>query len=182
MNRFVAGVVATLLLVPVAACSSSPSTDTDPSAGSTTAADLRSQAEPQVSTPRTAEEVTTALAAKIPSLKLTKVFSAEDDPNKQLGRPNGYTSKSAFTDTRIAVEGAVAITKENDTLRGGGVEVFPDEAGAKARMEYIQQFGKQTPMLAEYDYVVGGVLLRVSKELTPTQAKEYETALSDVLG
>ncbi|MDX3661045.1 hypothetical protein PV646_27395 [Streptomyces sp. ID05-26A] len=178
MDRLVSGVVAALLLMAVPACGSPSPTG---AATSATAADPTSQAVTQPA-PQTAEDVTNALAAKIPSLKLTKVFSAEDDPNKQLGRPNGYTSKSAFTDTRIAVEGMVAATKENDTLRGGGVEVFPDGTGAKARMEYIQQFGKEMPMLAEYDYVIGGVLLRVSKELTPTQAKEYETALNAILG
>ncbi|MGW6447643.1 hypothetical protein [Lentzea sp. NPDC055074] len=49
-------------------------------------------------------------------------------------------------------------------------------------MEYIQQFGKQMPMLAGYGHVVGGVLLRVSKELPPTQAQEYEAALDEILG
>lgn len=140
------------------------------------------QEEVKAAKPKTAEEVTNALAVKIPSIKLTKIFTAEDDPNKLLGRPNGYTSKTAFTDTRIPVEGEVEITKENDTMRGGGVEVFADEAAAIARKEYIQSFGKATPMLTEYDYVVGGVLLRVSKQLTPDQAEEYETALGEVLG
>lgn len=49
-------------------------------------------------------------------------------------------------------------------------------------MDDIQSFGKQTPILAEYDYVAGGVLVRVSKQLTPTQAKEYETALAAIVG
>jgi hypothetical protein len=178
MNRVTAGVLAVTLAL-VSACSS-PSTSAPSDSGS--AGTPVAQAEPKAAAPKTAEEVTKALATKISSVKLTKVFTAEDDPNKQLGRPNGYTSKTAFTDIRIPVEGEVAITKENDTLRGGGVEVFADAAGAKARMDYIQSFGKATPMLAEYDYVVGGVLLRVSKQLTPDQAKEYEKALSEVLG
>ncbi|SFR28386.1 hypothetical protein SAMN04488564_113234 [Lentzea waywayandensis] len=174
MYRIAAGILATTLLT---ACGS-PSTSSP--TGSTNTPVI--QAENKPATPKTAEEVTNALAQKIPSLKLTKVFTAEDDPNKQLGRPNGYTSKTAFTDTRVAVEGLVAITKENDTLRGGGVEVFADEAAAKARMDYIQSIGKQTPLLVEYDYVTGGVLVRVSKQLTPTQAKEYETALAGIIG
>lgn len=174
MHRIATGILAATLL---SACGS-PSTSSP-----TGSADvLVAPAENKPATPKTAEEVTNALAQKVSSLKLTKVFTAEDDPNKLLGRPNGYTSKTAFTDTRVAVEGQVAITKENDTLRGGGVEVFADAAAAKARMDYIQSFGKQTPILAEYDYVAGGVLVRVSKELTPTQAKEYETALAAIVG
>ncbi|MFJ5993403.1 hypothetical protein [Lentzea sp. NPDC092896] len=174
MHRIAVGILAATLLT---ACGS-PSTS-----GPTGSADTPVvQAENKPAAPKTAEELTTALAQKVPSLKLTKVFTAEDDPNKLLGRPNGYTSKTAFTDTRVAVEGEVAITKENDTLRGGGVEVFADEAAAKARMDYIQSFGKQMSVLAEYDYVAGGVLVRVSKQLTPTQAKEYEAALAGIVG
>lgn len=174
MNRIAAVLLALLLAT---ACSSAPADSSTPSTSAPVV-----QAENKPAKPKTAEEITTALAGKVASVKLTKVFTAADDPNKLLGRPNGYSSKSAFTDTRIPVTGEVELTKENDTLRGGGVEVFADEAAAKSRMEYIQSFGKATPMLAEYDYVHGGVLLRVSKQLTPDQAKEYETALAAILG
>jgi len=173
---------ALLALALVAGCSStagSNSSSTAPTGGKAVDAAASAEAKPK---PKTAEEITTALAEKVTTAQLTKVFTAEDDPNKQLGRPNSYTGKTAFTDTRIPVEGEVSFTKENDTLRGGGVEVFADQAAADARKDYIQSFGKTTPMLAEYDYVVGGVLLRVSKILTPDQAAEYETAFKAILG
>jgi hypothetical protein len=167
-----------LSLALLAGCSSTSSTGSAPAGGDATSA-TEVLAAPK---PKTADEITKALAERIPSASPAKVFTAEDDPNKLLGRPNGYTSKTAFTDTRIPVEGEVEFTKENDTLRGGGVEVFGDADAAKARMDYIQSFGKATPMLAEYDYTSGGVLLRVSKILTPDQAAEYESALKAVLG
>jgi len=127
----------------------------------------------------TAEQVTRKLAEKIPSISLTKVYSAEDDPNKLLGRPNQYTSKTAFADSRVPKEGLPA--DNTQTEHGGGVEVFPDEAGATARKDRIQEISKgMGGLIAEYDYVKGGVLVRVSSKLTPDQAKEYETALAAI--
>jgi hypothetical protein len=127
----------------------------------------------------TAEQVTQKLSEKIPSVSLTKTYTAEDDPNKKLGRPGQYTSKTAFADSRVPKEG---LPDDNTQVEhGGGVEVFPDEAGANARKELIQAAGKSLGgLIAEYDYVKGGVLVRVSSKLTPDQAKEYEIALNAI--
>lgn len=57
----------------------------------------------------------------------------EDDPNKLLGRPNGYTSKAACSPTRGWTDEADESQVEKDAIeRVGAVEVFPDEAGAPA--------------------------------------------------
>lgn len=127
----------------------------------------------------TAEQVTAKLTEKIPTVSLTKTFTAEDDPNKLLGRPGSYTSKTAFADSRVPKEG---LPPDNThTEHGGGVEVFPDEAGATARKNQIQEISKSLGgLIAEYGYVKGGVLVRVSGKLTPDQAKEYETALAAI--
>lgn len=47
-----------------------------------------------------------------------------------LSRPNGYSSKSMFTDTRIPADKVTFVPAE-DVGRGGSIEVFPDAAGAK---------------------------------------------------
>lgn len=131
------------------------------------------------STGLTAEQVTQKLTAKIPTVSLTKTYSAEDDPNHLLGRPGGYTSKTAFADSRIPKEGLPA--DNTQTEHGGGVEVFADEAGATARKSQILEISKSLGGLtAEYGYVKGGVLVRVSGKLAPDQAKEYETALASI--
>lgn len=130
-------------------------------------------------TPPSAEQVTTVLVGKIPTVKLVKSYTAADDPNHQLGRPNGYTSKTAFSDSRIPAD-QVEGFDDDATDRGGSVEVFPDEAGATARKTYIQTLGKSLPLAVEYDYVHGGVLVRVAHELTPDQAKDYETATANL--
>jgi hypothetical protein len=51
------------------------------------------------------------------------------------------------------------------------------------RAAYIEAVTQAAPILgAEYDYVSGGVLLRVSGILTPAQARQYEEALQVVTG
>jgi hypothetical protein len=111
---------------------------------------------------------------------LTVAYTEANDPNKLLGRPNGYTSKASFTDQRVDAS-AVAGAKEGDLKLGGSVEVFEDAGQAEQRADYIQEIGKRMSMLSEYSYVAGPVLVRVSKELTPTQAAEFETALGKIV-
>lgn len=114
-------------------------------------------------------------AAGLPIGTVT-VYTAATDPNHLLGRPGGYTSKVAFVDTRTSATGAKDSTPGSIDL-GGSVEVFADSADAKARFDYGQKVEKAMPMLTEYDYLSGPVLLRVSKVLTPDQAAAYKKAL-----
>ena len=104
-----------------------------------------------------------------------EVVTAENDPNKLLGRPNGYTSAMAFTDSRLQTDSV--LPEPGSVEAGGKVEVFDDEDSARARLEYIQQVTKAAPMLGEYTYRSGPVVLRVARGLTPDQATEFEAAL-----
>lgn len=104
-------------------------------------------------------------------------YTAVTDPNKLLGRPNGYTHKSNWLDTRIERE-----TKDEiDVFDGGGIEIFPDNATAQKRMDKLQGLGASMSQLIEYNYVHGTVLLRVAKRLTPDQAAEYDKAVVEAL-
>ena len=85
----------------------------------------------------TAEEVFNRIAAHVPSASLVKVYTEDDDPSKLLGRPNGYTSKIAFADSRIS-KADIESAEEDAIERGGSIEVFPDAELAKGRAEYIQ--------------------------------------------
>ncbi|RFS82756.1 hypothetical protein D0T12_25305 [Actinomadura spongiicola] len=116
-------------------------------------------------------------------IKVAVVYTARTDPNGHLGRPRRYTSKAACTDRRVP-KAKLANTEHGSVERGCGVEVYPTEAGARARSEYIQQTLGALDGVAgsEYHYVKGGILLRVSGFLTPAQAKQYETALARVTG
>ncbi|MGV4980967.1 hypothetical protein ACVB8X_29570 [Streptomyces sp. NRAIS4] len=123
----------------------------------------------------TARDAFTKLSGQVKAAKLSGTVTAENDPNRLLGRPGQYTSKVTFTDSRIKtsdVEG----TKQGDVERGGAVEVFAGSSDAQSRAKYIQAVTKSMPALAEYDYVHGTVLVRVSHDLTPKQAAAYKTA------
>lgn len=96
------------------------------------------------------------------------------DPNKQLGRPGRYTSRASFD-----LPGGDTAADPGAADRGAVVEVFPDAAAAKARADFIQKTLADTPMLgSEYDYVNGGVLLRITGKVLPSEAKKFEAALA----
>lgn len=122
-----------------------------------------------------ASQVAKTIAAKVPDMKASTIFTAATDPNKRLGRPGGYTSKVDFTDARVTD----AKTGKGVDL-GGSIEVFPTTGEAQKRSDYIQGILQGAPMFGtEYHYLSGGALVRVTGTLTPDQAAEYEDATSD---
>ena len=52
--------------------------------------------------------------------------------------------------------------------------MFTSNSDAQKRADSIQAVTESFPTIAEYDYVQGIHLVRVSHFLTPTQAKAYE--------
>jgi hypothetical protein len=127
-----------------------------------------------------ASAVTKALLGKIGTASLVKVYTAEDDPNSLLGRPNGYASKTAFADSRVPASKSAG--KEADALeRGGSVEVYSTPEDAKSRSAYIQAALKNVGFLGtEYHFLRGGALVRVTGNLTPAQAAVYKEALASI--
>jgi hypothetical protein len=65
----------------------------------------------------------------------------------------------------------------------GTVNVFADEGRAKARRDYLRGAAKAAfadAAAAEYDYISGPILLRVSHNLTPAQVAGYQAALDKI--
>lgn len=112
--------------------------------------------------PKTAGQIANTMA-----VGTVTVWTAETDPNHLLGRPGGYTSAATITDPRVKCT-------ETSTSCGATIEVYPTEAEATARSEYIQGILGNGGMLGtEYHYFAKTALLRVTGELTPDQAKAY---------
>lgn len=175
MNKTLTLTSTAILLAALAACSSGSNTsDTSDAAGKP------GNTAPAAGKPLAADTAFTAISSKVTTAKLGGTVTAENDPNHLLGRPGQYTSKVTFTDSHIKASDVVDSSKGSVDL-GGAVEVFADPAAATARAKYIQAVTKSLPALAEYDYVHGTVLVRVSHYLTPTQAAEYKAA-ADGLG
>jgi hypothetical protein len=129
------------------------------------------------SIPTTAEEIVKALQdAGIPIAKV-EVYTAENDPNSLLGRPDQYITKANFSDSRIDEPIADHIGVDN----GGSIETFDNAQDAKKRYDYISEISKSAPMFAEYEYLIDKAILRISKHLTPEQAAEYENKFKEIL-
>ncbi|MFF0409045.1 hypothetical protein ACFYUY_01245 [Kitasatospora sp. NPDC004745] len=175
MRRTTLSLLACSLLAATAACSSSttsgPAAATTPPAAGATGAPA-APASPKAAAPANAPDAAT-VAAKIkkaiPSIKTTKNITADDDPNKLLGRPHQYTSATVLVDSRID-------SSTGSVDRGAVIEVFATADDAKARFAYIDAIGKAQPLFAEQDFLHGAVLVRVAKALTPAQAAEYDKA------
>lgn len=179
--------VGAVALLGMAACGGASHRTASPVAGSTimatttVAAVTSTTATTKAPAKDTAAEVAAKLkAAGLPITGLI-VYDATTDPNHLLGRPGQYTSKAAWVDTRLKVDPNVKLDP-GDVGLGGGVEVFPDAAGARARADRIQSLTQAVPILGvEYDYLASGILVRVSGALTPAQAADYGTAVGGTL-
>ena len=103
-------------------------------------------------------------------------YSASNDLNRLLGRPSQYTGKVNFKDTRIGTstnQGA-----EISVSDGGSIEVFSSAGYALNRFTSLQALSKSgRAIFAEYEYLDGTVVLRISSQITPTQASAYQVAL-----
>jgi hypothetical protein len=132
---------------------------------------------PSFRAPQSASEVLQGLKDKGLPIGESVAYTAENDPNDLLGRPNQYTSKVMFKDTRLNPD---PMAKGFDAQNGGSIEVFEDEDDAIARATYLKNVTGSFSFLAEYSHREGTVLLRLAHRLTPDQAAEYEDALKDV--
>ena len=164
-----------IAVLSVSACGVDPSPPTAPASSGSDP--LQASETPQATKEtRSAKEVFGDLANVVASAKLVKVYTEDDDPNKLLGRPSGYTSKIAFSDSRIPKKDT-EYTDSDAIERGGSIEVYSDADGAKQRADYIQAIGKSSNLANEYDYLKGPVLLRVTGNLPPSKANDYQSAL-----
>lgn len=165
-----------LVLMLATACgggSAEPSDGAAPAASATSAASAASPQSPP--TRLDAAQVVERLKAGGVPVASTLVITEANDPNKLLGRPNGYVSKVELVDSRVPVADRGTPGNVDD---GASVEVFADAERAAARAAFIQGIAKTSPALAnEYDYVKGTVLVRVTGNLTPTQAAPYKAVV-----
>lgn len=170
-------VAATVLAVALAGCGggseevAAPAASTASSLGAPPVATTTSAAETEVEA--TPAGVLAALQEAGLPVTLVVQYDESTDPNKLLGRPAGYEAKSAFADSRLKPDPSL----DKDAIeRGGSIEIFTTAEGATKRKEFIAAIG--APLANEYDYTNGRVLVRVTGDLPPSQAKEYETALA----
>ena len=119
----------------------------------------------------TAEDVINRF--KILNIPIGKViaYNEESCPNDLLGRPGQYIGKADWEDTRVEQFG--------DSLTGGTIEVFDNQDALIKRKEYLEPFLEEA-MFLQYLFVHKNVIVRIDKELTPSQADEYKDALESL--
>jgi hypothetical protein len=123
----------------------------------------------------TAEEAFNRIAAKVPTASLVKVYRGQR-PQPAAGSAQRLHIEIAFADSRISKTDTDE-TQKDAIERGGSIEVFPDADLAKGRAECIQGVLKNSGLGAEYDYLDGPALVRVTGSLSPSKARDYEWAL-----
>lgn len=94
-------------------------------------------------------------------------YSAETDDNHLLGRPNQYTSKVNFADSRLS-------QYNSSDPNGGTIEVFNNYSDALKRKQYLDIVYNSFPGLRMYIYQYSNVLVRLSFDLTPGQTGVYQ--------
>lgn len=90
------------------------------------------------------------------------VLTAENDSDKLLGRPNQYTEKITWKDSRA----------QNSNV-DCSIELFKNKDDATARKNYLENIIKAMPMLTQYIEQKNNVLIRIDGTLTPDQSNEY---------
>lgn len=134
----------------------------------------------------TSEEIALKLKEQNTNVGKIVTYTEETDINELLGRPNQYSSKTTFEDTRIEqtnqyLDEDFFTEEERNEPIGGTIEVFETEEDMLKRKKYLEDITSTMSVFAEYSYSKGVYLLRLNKSLTPTQAEEYEKIFYEIV-
>jgi hypothetical protein len=120
----------------------------------------------------TSEAVLNAFSSANLPLHNIVIYTDETDPNRLLGRPNQYVRKINFADTRAK---NVAAEKNPNSI-----EIFSNLDDLEDRRRYTEAISKSGGPFAQYIYSHKNVLLRLSHDLLPKDAAEYESILKSL--
>lgn len=159
----VAAVTPTLHLTPVV----TPPTKPSPPASSSRPG--------HVTASSSASKTASAMKKGLPHVRKVVPLTKKNDVNKLLGRKKGYISAAVLYDRRITCSDGPGVDC------GATIEKFTSTAKAKARSKHIQALLRKYRFLGtEYDTVHGHFLLRVSGDLTKSQAAAYKRTFAKV--
>lgn len=178
MNRFLCVALVLLMMLSYAACGSSPN---DSNGNDSPKNEVQ---QPQAQVPETAEDMLKALQEKNENITEILVWTKENDPNGQLGRPGNYIGKADFSDSRVEEIWTTEEDKLVYGLSGGTIEVFKSKGDCEKRCSYLKGFmGSDMGAfgLNQYVYKYDKVLFRVSYDVVPSAAEEYKTQMNEIL-
>lgn len=118
-----------------------------------------------------AQSAAETLQASISDIDHLVPLDEDTDVNGLLGRPNGYVAATVIFDSRVEC----LVPDEPGVDCGATVEQWPSESAAQNRADYIAEIQEAAPLLgSEWHHIRGGLLLRVSGDLKPSEAEVYE--------
>ncbi|CEI25144.1 Putative uncharacterized protein [Propionibacterium freudenreichii] len=149
-----------------AGCGGGGSTST----ASSSAAPVSSTASPAPTPSVVAPALDIAKTVGGSDVSTTYALTEDNDANNLLGRSNGYSSAAVGVIASLDASQCDAAKPGVDC--GFTIEVWPNDAAAIQRGQHIQSMKTGGALGTEYDYAKGGVLLRVSGEVKPSQATQ----------
>jgi serine/threonine-protein kinase len=127
----------------------------------------------------TAQGAAESIRAAIPNVTALIALTEQNDANNLIGRPNGYIAATVMVDSRIS-RTPLCTSTDAGVDCGATVEQWPDEGAAQKRAEYIQTVRGSVPIVGqEWTTVQGTLILRVTGDLTPSDAEAYKAAFTD---
>jgi hypothetical protein len=166
------GLVAIWAIVLLARCADGGKPAAQPAAVSSHATPSASQ---MMHSPSAAVIAHDIKAAGLPVAHLI-VYTPKTDPNDEMGRQGGYTSKVAWQNPAIRSQAGPPSSDPGGVEFGGGIEVFANVDDARSRATYLAGF--KPPFGDGYNYLKGTAVLRLSQYLTPAQARAYKAAFT----
>lgn len=123
----------------------------------------------------TAQSAALVVKAQVDEVSEAIAVNEDNDPNDLIGRPNGYTAATVLVDDRAGCDTTDTSSTGNFGVDcGATIEQWPSDDDAQSRSDYIQELQHGNSILgSEYDTVRDNLLLRVSGDLKPSEAKEY---------
>ena len=170
--------IISIMALVITACSNNDNTTSNNTASTTNeAAAVEVATKVDINNP--AEIIQAFKDAGLPVGKVL-IHTSASDPNKLLGRPDGYIGFAHFEDTNV--EQDMPINGEDALPKGGSIEVWKTSEEAQARKNYIEEVVKQMnmPALKQYMYLKDGVLLRLEYDIIPEQANKYNEVLQSL--
>lgn len=167
-----------IMALAITACSNNDNT-TSNNIDSVESETTTEQVDTKVDTNSPAEIIQAFKDAGLPVGKVV-VHTSASDPNKLLGRPDGYIASAHFEDNNV--EQDMPIDGEDALPKGGSIEVWKTPEEAQARKNYIEEVVKQMnmPALKQYMYLKDEVLLRLEYDIIPEQADKYNQVLQSL--
>lgn len=116
-----------------------------------------------------ANQIADAMASGIAEVASVVYINETNDPNRLIGRADGYQSAAVLQDVRYYQPG-----DELGVANGATIEVFLSEDLAASRVDLVASFGQYTERR-------GKVVLRADPVMNPSEFEVYREGFIDVL-